>query len=213
MSSQPYVPPEWEKEAFNCPDCNAYANQEWLRVTGIAEDGRNVNFLHLRIGVCAHCQQYSLWHRERLICPESSPAPLPHDDLPEEVRADYKEARSIISRSPRGAAALLRLCIQKLCENLGGKGKNLNDDIAELVSQGLSPTIQKALDIVRVIGNESVHPGTLDLRDEPETALELCRLLNLIVEVMIAQPRAIDALYARLPAEKREAIEKRDGGE
>jgi hypothetical protein len=67
------------------------------------------------------------------------------------------------------------------------------------------------LDIVRVIGNESVHPGTIDLRDEPETAVQLAGLVNFIAEAMITQPKEIDKLYDSLPESKREAIDRRDG--
>jgi hypothetical protein len=142
--------------------------------------------------------------------PEASQAPLPNPDLPEEIRADYEEARRIIDRSPRGAAALLRLCIQKLCRHLGESGENINSDIASLVKKGLDPKIQKSLDIVRVIGNEAVHPGTIDLSDSPETAAILCELINVIAETMISKPKMIDQLYDQLPPDKLEHIEKRD---
>ncbi|MCW5206875.1 DUF4145 domain-containing protein, partial [Desulfobulbus sp. F5] len=117
----------------------------------------------------------------------------------------------IINRSPRGAAALLRLCVQKLCAHLGEPGKNINQDIAGLVKKGLNPRIQKSLDIVRVIGNEAVHPGELDLRDDPDTAAQLANLVNIIADFMITQPKHIDTLYDSLPVEKKEQIDKRDG--
>ena len=72
-----------------------------------------------------------------MIHPEASGGPPPNPDLPEDIRLDYSEARSIVGRSPRGAAALLRLCIQKLCRHLGEKGKDLNADIASLVRKSL----------------------------------------------------------------------------
>jgi hypothetical protein len=142
--------------------------------------------------------------------PDSSSAPLPNADLPEDIRTDYEEARSIINRSSRGAAALLRLCVQKLCKHLGEPGKDINADIKALVKKGLNPTIQKSLDIVRVIGNEAVHPGQIDLRDRPETAVHLCQLINIIAEAMITQPKMIEQLYAGLPATKRDQIQERD---
>jgi hypothetical protein len=106
---------------------------------------------------------------------------------------------------------LLRLCIQKLCKYLGEPGENLNDDIAALVQKGLGPQIQKALDIVRVIGNNAVHPGKIDLKDNRETATRLFNLVNLIAEVMISQPKHIDAMYESLPEGARVQITKRDG--
>jgi hypothetical protein len=146
-----------------------------------------------------------------MVHPDSSTAPMPNSDLPDDIRQDFEEARSIINRSPRGAAALLRLCVQKLCAHLGESGKNINQDIAGLVKKGLNPRIQKSLDIVRVIGNEAVHLGELDLRDDPDTAAQLAKLVNIIADVMITQPKHIDTLYDSLPVEKKEQIEKRDG--
>ncbi len=151
-----------------------------------------------------------MWKAHGMIYPDSSPAPSPNPDLPEEIKTDYEEARTIISRSPRGACALLRLCVQKLCGFLGESGKDINADIAALVEKGLNSKIQKSLDIVRVIGNEAVHPGQIDLRDQPTTATQLCGLLNVIADAMITQPKTIESLYVGLPETKLQQIEQRD---
>ena len=209
MVTQPYVPPEFKKKAFNCPHCNAYANQRWYPIV-VAVPGGVRDVTDLQYAECDYCSKYSIWQSGKLAIPDSSPAPLPNPDLPEDIKKDYDEARSIITRSPRGAAALLRLCLQKLCEFLGESGKDLNKDIASLVNKGLNPKIQKSLDIVRVIGNESVHPGKIDLGDRPETALQLCHIVNIIADTMISQPKMINGLYEQLPETKREQIEKRD---
>jgi hypothetical protein len=116
----------------------------------------------------------------------------------------------IANLSPRGAAALLRLAIQKLCIYLGGAGSNINSDIAQLVSNGLPPKVQEALDSVRVIGNEAVHPGTLDLKDDRKTVGMLFRLINFIAIKMITEPREIAEIYGSLPPDKLKAIAKRD---
>ena len=105
---------------------------------------------------------------------------------------------------------LIRLVIQKLCIELGEEGKRIDDDIASLVKKGLSPLVQKSLDAVRVIGNEAVHPGTLDLKDDIDTAARLFDLVNIIAEQMISNPKHVDEIYIKLPSTKREAIEKRD---
>jgi hypothetical protein len=103
---------------------------------------------------------------------------MAHPDTPDTVKVDFDEARSVFGRSPRSSAALLRLSIQRICIHLGLPGKNLNEDIGKLVAAGLPIEIQQSLDIVRVVGNNQVHPGTLDVRDDPETAEHLFELVN-----------------------------------
>jgi hypothetical protein len=208
MTEHPFTPPKHRASAFNCPFCNAFAKQHWG--TGCFSSGGHSHLDHFMFCSCTHCRQITVWYDDAMIYPDSSQAPLPNPDLPEDIRSDYEEARSIINRSPRGAAALLRLCIQKLCAHLGEPGKNINQDIASLVKKGLNPRIQKSLDIVRVIGNDAVHPGAIDLRDDPDIAVHLCKLLNFIVDAMITQPKQVDSLYDALPEEKRAQIEQRD---
>jgi hypothetical protein len=94
---------------------------------------------------------------------------------------------------------------------LGAKSDNLNEAVGELVGMGLPPRIQQAMDAVRVIGNEAVHPGTIDLNDDSDLALALFDLVNLTVDTMITQPKMVAELYGRLPQSKRDAIDKRDG--
>jgi hypothetical protein len=198
----------YKGSAFNCPHCGAYSNQIWFKVYS-----KDINFnelLDLDYCVCVHCDHYTLWRDGNMIYPSTGTAPLPNPDLPEYIKPDYEEARTILSLSPRGAAALLRLAIQKLCKHLGEKGKNINDDIGNLVAKGLSPKIQKSLDIVRVIGNDAVHPGTIDLKDDIGTAGKLFMLINQITEVMITQPKEIDELFDSLPSDKKEGIKNRD---
>ena len=71
--------------------------------------------------------------------------------------------------------------------------------------------IQKALDAVRVIGNEAVHPGTLDLKDDRDTAIKLFKLVNIIADQVISNPKHVEEVYGQIPEAKRKAIEKRDG--
>ncbi len=115
-----------------------------------------------------------------MIYPNLSNAPLPIDEMPEDVKEVFIEARNIVNLSPRGASALLRLALQLLMPHLGERGKDLNQDIGNLVDKGLEVKIQKTLDSVRVIGNESIHPEQLDLKVDQKTALILFKLLNLM---------------------------------
>jgi Domain of unknown function (DUF4145) len=168
---------------------------------------------NLNISKCFVCDKISVWVYDRLVFPGASEAPTGNPDLPEDVRSDYEEAGRIVNLSPRGAAALLRLAIQKICAFLGEKGKSLDDDIAGLMKRGLPSLVQQALDAVRVIGNEAVHPGTLDLKDDRDTAMRLFGAVNIIVEQMISNPKHVAELYESLPEAKRQAIEKRDSPE
>ena len=160
---------------------------------------------------CYNCKKLSIWIYDRLVFPQSGEAPQPNPDMPDDIRRDYDEASTILDQSPRGAAALIRLAIQKLCKELGQPGKNINDDIGALVKGGLDPRVQQALDAVRVIGNSAVHPGQIDLRDDRATAETLFKLLNLIVDKTISEPKHVAEVYASLPEGAVKAIEKRDG--
>lgn len=163
-----------------------------------------------KISSCFACGNESLWVRGRLAYPAHTTMPHANKDMPASIRSDYNEAREIAQLSPRGAAALLRLAIQKLCVELGLPGDNLNNDIAELSKRGLPTEAVKALDIVRVIGNSAVHPGKIDENDIPELVDRLFVIVNLIIEKVISEPEVLRKLYEELPSEKLADIEKRN---
>ncbi len=61
-----------------------------------------------------------------------------------------------------------------------------------------------------MIGNEAVHPGQLDLRDDRDVAAKLFDLVNFIAEDRITRPKQVAALYNMIPEEKRKAIDARN---
>jgi len=73
------------------------------------------------IARCHHCQKFSVWYEKEMIYPDIIVVSSPNPDLDQDTQEDYIEAASIVNKSPRGAAALLRLAIQKLCKQLGEK--------------------------------------------------------------------------------------------
>lgn len=173
--------------------------------------GRTIQVGNVWFSSCYNCRRVTLWAYDRIAFPQRGEAPPANQDLPAEIIRDYDEASAILDLSPRGAAALIRLAIQKLCKYLGQPGQNLNTDIKALVAQGLDSRVQMALDFVHVVGNNAIHPGQIDLRDDRATAESLFGLLNLIAEKMITEPKHVDEFYASLPENARKAIEKRDG--
>jgi hypothetical protein len=209
MKSQ-YFPPEYKGNQFHCILCGVFASQSWSNVY-IHPGGSPIHAGQTAVR-CSHCWNWSFWldATEKMIVPSDVPVGPPHPELPADCVLDYSEARDVFGRSSRAAAALLRLCIQKLMPHLGEKGKNINDDIGSLVSKGLPVVIQQSLDFCRVVGNNAVHPGEIDLNDSPEIAQQLFGMINFIVDDRIARPKEIASLYATLPEKAREAIEKRD---
>lgn len=173
---------------------------------------------NLNISECYNCKEITVWVYDQIVYPNTKIEVLPNHDLPSHIIKLFEEAREIVSSSPKGAAALLRLSIQHLCKELGESGKDINRDIASLVSKGLNPMVQKALDVVRVIGNEAVHPGEINLDDNRDIALQLFTVINLIADQMITHPKQVEAMYRALPESKLEGIEQRnkksiEGGE
>lgn len=220
----PFIPDEeWQTSLSDDTNIEAETKKRFLLWTDRMRSGlvfldeqRNTAYQRTDVGnlwlsSCYNCNKIAVWIHDRLVFPAAREADAPNQDMPEDVIRDFEEARTIVGKSPRGAAALLRLCIQKLCRTLGEKGSNIDADIAALVKKGLNPIVQRSLDVVRVVGNDAVHPGTMDLNDDRDTALKLFKLVNLIAEQMISVPKSIDALYDSLPEGKRNAIARRDG--
>jgi len=202
-----YYPPKSNEKQFHCIHCGVYASQGWSTLLfDIRGNSSPIMYSH-----CSHCKKLSYWHDGKMIIPSEAPVPPPHPDLPIECSSDYVEARDIVARSPKAAAALLRLVVQKLMPLLGQKGKNINEDIASLVAKGLPVQVQQALDYCRVGGNNAVDPGEININDTPEIAYNLFNMINFIVEDRIERPKEIQTLYEKLPEEARKAIEKRDG--
>ena len=205
-----YIQPKVFANSFTCPHCEAIAKQDWWMRTWEGDQIDSVKVYHpLRIGTCQRCNESTIWVEDKMYYPDDGNAPFPNPEMPKSVYNLYMEASAIHTKSPRGAAALLRLAIQILAKELGEEGKNINKDIGSLVKKGLPEIVQKSVDIVRVTGNDAVHPGQIDT-DDPKTVGQLFDLVNIIVEYMIALPNKVSGIYSTLPKDKKDGIEQRD---
>lgn len=211
-----YFPPKYGSTHFSCPYCQVYAAQNWRYLTFLEPGGHVSRFSPLQIGqepiaasLCSHCGDLTLWLSEKIIYPQAHTSPPANHDLPTDVKEVYEEAATIANQSPRAACALLRLALEMLLKHLGETG-SINDSIGNLVKKGLDERIQQSLDIVRVTGNEAVHPGVIDFSDETDVGM-LFGLINVIAGSLISQPKEIQNLYKSLPEKARKTIEKRDG--
>lgn len=220
----PYTPIQYNSSSANCPLCGAFSQHIWsyvikfeLKARQLGRQGNSQGDIkELVFSQCKHCGQHTVWRKDstgnyKMIFPTAGSAPLPNNDMPEDIKKDFEEARNIVELSPRGATALLRLAIQKLCRHLGEKGNNINADIGNLVKKGLPEKMQKALDSVRVVGNNAVHPGQIDLSDDREIAYKLFGFVNIITDILISQPKQIDEFYdLKIPESAKAAINRRD---
>lgn len=226
-----YVEPKFKEKSFTCPYCQTYAEQKWsicktkiepftkrfvfLRSEEVArnlatEEAENLD--SISITTCNACRKYHIWHNDKMIVPTNSPIPMPIEDMPQAVKELYLEARDVYPISYKSACALLRLALQHLCEELlkdKSKGE-INKDIGQLVKETVPQEFQQALDIVRVIGNNAVHPGKMDEQDVKEYAVTLFELLNYIVQEKIVRPKLIGGIYDKLPSGVLKSIDKRD---
>lgn len=210
-----YIAPKQELNAFTCPHCLTIAQMDTSQhrydkdFGGTSDEGGYIYYNQLHIKRCQNCGKKIIWIDDMYIYPEIV-ALEPNVDMPESVKKLYEEAGLIYNKSPRSACALLRLAIERLCNELGETGK-INDMIGNLVKKGLRSDVQKALDAVRVIGNNAVHPGQIAFDvDDKTTAEMLMKLLNIITERMITEPKEIDNIFEALPETVKQSIEKRD---
>ncbi|MEX3711224.1 DUF4145 domain-containing protein [Cytobacillus horneckiae] len=233
-----YIAPTYFSEAFNCPRCDVLAPQKWYVVTrGVegelmiesAEEraltGRAIAFLgnkqhkhreawELDLTICDYCSKYTIWENRKVIFPyKIFDLPDAHVDMPEDVKQIYTEARLIYKHSPRASAALLRLAIETLIPQLNDysiKKDTLNKMISELVKKDIPEHIQQGFDLIRVYGNEGIHPGQIVIEETQDMVIYLFNLTNDIVEELIARKQKINEAYSSLPKGKLEEIIRRN---
>lgn len=212
-----YVSPDFMKDSFTCPHCGTLSLMNYKRINYFDEIYKSTTDKEIRggnngilIAACQNCKKKIIWIDNIYAYPDII-AEEANVDMPDSVKQLYDEAGLIYNKSPRAACALLRLAIDRLCNELGEIDRDINKNIGALVKKGLPETVQKALDVVRVVGNKAVHPGQIAFDvDDKGTAIMLMRLLNIIVERMITEPKEIDSLYQGLPESVKNAVVNRD---
>ena len=228
MKKETHYPPKYKTGSFYCPYCDVYAGQAWAYIIAspTAFDSRfpmfpsgdlfpfheTLNPEKWLISKCSYCNNYIIWRYGEVLYPKTINIEPPNDDLNDDIKKDYLEAAAIFNDSPRASAALLRLALQKLCIQLGEKGSRIDDDIKSLVAKGLDSSIQKSMDFVRIIGNNAVHPGEINVEENADLVSKLFRWINFIAEKMLSEPKEIDELFKeKIPEKAKEHIVKRDG--
>lgn len=131
------------------------------------------------------------------------------DGLEPHVKRVYDEARQILSLSPKGAAVLVRHCLQHVLRTkLGLQRRTLFDEIQEAMSrQQLTKPTRDALDHIREIGNWGAHPVESGA-DPAETIIEVTieeaeytlDVLELLFHDLYSLPDRIEAMRTGIKA-------------
>lgn len=233
-----YINPEINKQSFTCPHCRVNSLQSWVNknlivsgnVYGVKQydlsdsiktigytprgaseesDFKEIILNHIDIAICTNCSKATIWVDGNLLLPNALQVPEANKDMPEKVKKIYYEAAEVFNISVKSSGALLRLAVQYLCNELG-YNCDINDAIKKMVTKGLDERVQKSLDAIRVIGNNAVHPGEINLEEEKVTVMRLFDLLNFIVQEMISRENEINKIFTALPQKSLEAISRRD---
>lgn len=222
--------PTFEQRSFKCPHCGDRAVMKWRTVlldtqpswdiSQIYQQMRNNNNVGLdqfhgveipqrmetgnwKCAVCDGCQLVSLWKDTEMVWPNASLAPKASTDMHEEVAKVFNEAREVVRASPRAAAALLRLAIEMLCGELGYKEGSLKKKIEDLVADhGISKDSERAFSIIRNVANHQVHPGTINLEDDPELAYGLFELTNFVIYEVVTKPKKVDEIESKAQSQQ-----------
>jgi len=160
---------EFDKKAFNCPRCGAFANQEWYLANAIDKvraeyHGQSIGkgpIEEFAFSNCVHCNHLSIWNREKatMIYPKSNNRTFDLTEIPKDLADDYQEACLVISDSPKASAALSRRCLQSILREQGFSDKSLYKEIQLAIDSGKLPShISESLDAIRNIGNFAAHP-------------------------------------------------------
>lgn len=136
--------------------------------------------------------------------PRTTQRPLA-PEVPVEFSADFNEAASILTDSPRASAALTRFCLQKfLREVVKVKKGDLSTEIQEVIDSGKLPSsILESIDAVRNIGNFAAHPNKSKITGEiasvePHEAEWTLDVLESLFDLYLVQPEIIKRKRAAL---------------
>jgi hypothetical protein len=150
-----------------------------------------VKLVNLYVSRCYSCRGFAIWVRDRLVFPIRGKEPADiiegeviegdFKDIEEDKTADdIQKATAILNRSPKGAAALIRICIRKMMPLLEQSGKNLDDNISSLVGKGLEVEIQQSMDLRQVLRQNPLKLTQFDEKDS-EAAIRMVASLKEIL--------------------------------
>lgn len=118
---------------------------------------------------------------------------IPNDDMTDEQKNLFNEAKNIFDNSPKAAGALLRSVIENILRKKYDKHKSsllgsiLNDKDVE---KDLGGKIMQMCKTCQLIGNDAAHSSLMIYLDENKEEVKfLFELINLIAEQLVSKPK------------------------
>lgn len=117
--------PKESREKFTRPHCNTVSQMIYFSASWKQDKSwRRTPFGDcslINVAICQNCDEAIIWIDNQYVYPEIA-ATEPNADMPNSVKLLYDEAVLIYNKSPRAACALLRLAVERLCNELGETG-------------------------------------------------------------------------------------------
>jgi len=139
-----------------------------------------------------------------MIYPQTGGARPPHEDMPPQIRKLYEEARGVLPASPRASAALLRVALEGLLEEVGYKQGRLADRLQKAYEdRKLSASTYDVAEALRYAGNAAAHyePWKIDPsqgEEDREMVRNLFAFVNEVTEELIAKPRRLEEMARKI---------------
>lgn len=208
---------------FNCPRCEALAQQEWTEFLVQAADGslikaedesrRAVSRLgslptSWTMSLCFACKRGSVWRGTQVVFPTGSSYPNAHPDMAASAAEIYEEARAVGAVSRRAGAALARASLERLLKELRPADSGQLDDRIASLQPDVSLALWQMLTVLRHTGNKALHSSgeegdvlvafVLDDEDGQMLGL-LLNTINDLVDELVTRPSQAATYFGQLP--------------
>lgn len=210
MQSTNYYMEQHLKEEFECPHCEKSGKQLWFKIKQKPWEDPKVypllletsswspvsdisvdmdNFLEsltkweFEISTCDSCMEYIIWINERPVLRNFKIIPLPHENMPDNVKQLYNEAKNVFFDSHIAANILLRLALKKLIQYI--ERNKLIHCNSDKLSINLDASLSHTLKSLGIFEDEELFSSFLNNKEVikiDEVTLSIFDVVNLIVE-------------------------------
>jgi len=124
--------------------------------------------------------------------------------VPRVVRSAYAEAARVMGASPNAFAVMIRRSLEALCDERGVPRDRLVARLNYLANDGrIPPTVVKATDVLRVLGNAGAHSSEESVTVPMTWAMD--KLFRAVVEYVYVAPHELKEFEDALSRTRKEA--------